>query len=262
MASKVRRSTQMRSKSEPGKGVRKTVKTQVAKRNITKGTTAKGTTTKGTTAEGNIIKGQAGKVRNVGKAVASPAVREGLDVSPVKAGFSAVLKGVLASVSEATRDGFVLSVVGDPKDGLDPALWGGEPSPAERREAALSNLRRQYESRRQVVESSLTRTEAAELLDVSEQAILDRLDAGDLIGLKKGREWRLPAWQFSPDSERGFVPGLAKLGEVFPGGVVSMTVWATSANVELDGATPAEELAAGHVDLVVHAARTGTAAAW
>ena len=113
-----------------------------------------------------------------------------------------------------------------------------------------------------MIEASLTRTETAELLDISEQAVLDRLEAGDLIGLKKGREWRLPAWQFNPDAERGFVPGLARLREVFPGGAVSLTEWAVAPNVELDGSTPADELAAGHVEDVVRVAHTGTAAAW
>jgi hypothetical protein len=195
---------------------------------------------------------------------ATPKIRKG-GVKPTvtnTSGFSVVLRDVLTSVPNSARDGFVRTVVGDPSDGLDTALWGPGPSPAERKEAALANLRLQYESRRQVVEASLTRTEAAELLDISQQAVLDRLEAGDLIGLKKGREWRLPAWQFSPDAERGFVPGLARLRKVFPGGAVSMTEWATSPNVELEGATPADELAAGHVDVVVHAASTGTAAAW
>lgn len=181
------------------------------------------------------------------------------------AGFSVVLKDVLAGVPDSAREGFVLTVVGEPgepSDSLDTALWGRGPSPAERREVALANLRRQYASRRSVVEASLTRAEAAELLDISEQAVLDRLEAGDLIGLKKGREWRLPVWQFRPDAERGFVPGLARLCAVFPGGAVSLTEWVTSPNVELEGATPADELAAGHVDAVVHAAATGSAAAW
>ncbi|GAF48819.1 helix-turn-helix domain-containing protein [Rhodococcus wratislaviensis] len=178
------------------------------------------------------------------------------------AGFSAVLEDALASVPDTERESFVLGVVGEDEDGLDRALWGPGPSPAERKAAALVNLRRQYQARRAVVEASLTRPEAAELLDVSEQAVLDRLKAGDLVGLKKGREWRLPSWQFSADSELGFVPGLARVSAVFAGGVVSLTEWALAPNSDLDGATPAEVLAAGHVDDVVRAARVGTAAAW
>ncbi|HEY5853166.1 MAG TPA: helix-turn-helix domain-containing protein [Aldersonia sp.] len=176
--------------------------------------------------------------------------------------FSAVLEDVLAAVPDSAREGFLTAVAGDPGAGLDPALCGPAPSPAERSEAAIENLRRQYDSRRRVIEVSLTRAQAAELLDISEQAVLARLGAGDLVGLKKGREWRLPAWQFNPDAERGFVPGLARLRVVFPGGGVTLTEWAIAPNVELDGATPADMLAAGCVDAVVHAARAATAVAW
>lgn len=113
-----------------------------------------------------------------------------------------------------------------------------------------------------MLDASLTRSEAADLLDVSEQAVLDRLEAGDLIGLKKGREWRLPSWQFSADAERGFVPGVRRLREAFPGGVVTLTEWVTRPHVDFGGSTPAAELAAGHVDQVITTARAGSLAAW
>lgn len=175
--------------------------------------------------------------------------------------FAKVLKDVLGTVSESDRDGFVTSVVGSEAE-LDTALWGREPSAAERRSAALENLRLEFEARRAVIEESLTRSEVSELLDISEQAVLDRLESGALIGLKKGREWRLPTWQFNPDAERGFVPGLAELQQVFPGGAVTLSNWVTAPSTDLDGATPAAELAAGHVDQVVLAAKSLTAAAW
>lgn len=173
-----------------------------------------------------------------------------------------VLEDVLATVPAAAREGFVRSIVDEARDDVDPALWGGTPDPVEHKQAALTNLRTQYETRRHLLAASLTRAEAAELLEVSEQAILDRLRTGDLIGLKKGREWRLPAWQFSPDTERGVLPGLAKLREAFPGGAVSMSTWANLPNPDLDGATPADQLAAGQIENVIHVARIGTAAAW
>lgn len=56
--------------------------------------------------------------------------------------------------------------------------------------------------------------------------------AGDLLGLKKGREWRLPAWQFSAEAAQGSVAGLAEVHRAFPGGVGSLTEWITTPNVE------------------------------
>lgn len=194
--------------------------------------------------------------------VASGRGQKHKDASSDDVEFAAVLEDVLATVPAAARDGFVRSIVDEPQDDLDPALWGGAPDPVKRKQVALANLRTQYESRRQVLGASLTRAEAAELLEVSEQAILDRLRAGDLIGLKKGREWRLPAWQFRPDTERGVLPGLAKLREAFPGGAVSMSAWASRPHTDLGGDTPADRLASGQVEDVIHIARIGTAAAW
>jgi hypothetical protein len=97
---------------------------------------------------------------------------------------------------------------------------------------------------------------------VSEQAILNRLDAGDLVGLKKGREWRLPLWQFNAQTTRGFLPGLAELQAAFTGGVVSLTEWATTENADLDRQTPARALAAGDPAKVITVALHATAAAW
>ena len=174
--------------------------------------------------------------------------------------FDEVLSEVLATVTERDRDAFITSVIGSETE-LDTALWGREPSAAERRTASLENLRLEFEARRTVLDESLTRAEVAELLDVSEQAVLDRLESGALIGLKKGREWRLPTWQFNPDAERGFVPGLAELQQVFPGGAVTLSSWVTAPSVDLDGTTPADALAAGHVDQVLLAARRLTGAA-
>jgi hypothetical protein len=92
--------------------------------------------------------------------------------------------------------------------------------------------------------------------------VLDRLKQRDLVGLKEGRDWRLPIWQFEPDAERGVVPEIRRLRKVFPGGVVSLTRWVTTANPEVDGRTPAEAMADGDVDRVVRVASNLTAAAW
>lgn len=168
---------------------------------------------------------------------------------------------VLRTAPASVQDDFVRAISGD-EDALDPALWGPAPSASEQSSAALEMLRREFAARRLVLEQSLTRSEAAELLEVSEQAVLDRLEAGDLLGMKQGRRWRLPAWQFDPDTERGFLPGLGRLSKVYPGGLVSLSQWATSQNADLDGATPASVLKAGDVDRVVALAPLGTSAAW
>lgn len=118
-----------------------------------------------------------------------------------------------------------------------------------------------FVARRDLLRVALSTSEVAELLGVSPQAVLDRLRDGDLVGLKDGREWRIPMWQVNASAERGFVPAIAGLRRLFPGGVVSLSRWATTPNVDLDGVAPADALAAGRVQEVIAVAATATAAA-
>lgn len=173
-----------------------------------------------------------------------------------------LLRGVLGRVPASAREEFASTVTSPSDGGLRESLWGTAPSRDRVDEAALWTLQEEYRARREVAARSLTRSQVAELLDVSEQAVTDRLEARELVGLKSGREWRLPVWQFSADAERGYLPGLARLRAVFPGGSVSLTEWATTPNTELEGATPADMLAAERVEEVVRAAAVGTSAAW
>lgn len=175
-----------------------------------------------------------------------------------------VVREVLSDVSAEARSTFVHAVGGsDPVDnGLDEALWGPAPSRSETRTAAVLNLQREFESRRRLLADSITRAQAAQLLSVSEQAISALISSGNLLAMKEGREHRLPVWQFSPDTLRGFLPGLGALAAVFPGGPTSMSEWAMRPNVELGGTTPAAALAEGRVDQVVEIARSSTATAW
>lgn len=174
--------------------------------------------------------------------------------------FSDALKQVVAESPADVRESF-LRAVASPADELDTELWGSSSALVDRQAAALENLRREFCSRQALLATALTRTEAAELLEVSPQAVLDRLRAGDLVGVRKGREWRLPTWQFDADLADGVVPGLRALSAVFSGGVVSLSAWVLTPNVDLDGAAPMVALARGRVADVVRAARSTTAAA-
>lgn len=175
--------------------------------------------------------------------------------------FALTLATVLDASSPGDRDAFVAGITGGDAD-LDDSLWGVVPTAEEGTAACLDNLRRGFAARRTVLAESLSRREAAALLEISEQAISDRLESGELIGLRQGRQWRLPGWQFAADAPRGFLPGLAELGRAFPGGPVTMTAWVARPHPDLAGATPAAMLAAGHVAEVVRLARALTAAAW
>lgn len=157
----------------------------------------------------------------------------------------------------------LLSVVqGDQVEVLDPALWGVEPSADDIRSAVVGELHEQFSARRALEGASVTRAEAADLLGKREQAVSDDLDAGRLVGFKRGRTWFLPAWQFDAGSERGILPGLSHLQRAFPGGVVALTRWVTSPSPDLDGKAPRDALARGAGDRVIAVAGQLTAAGW
>jgi hypothetical protein len=191
-----------------------------------------------------------------------------VSLAPSPDDIRSAVRTALDTVSPAVRAGFVAAVtdsdaaITEDTAALDETLWGPAPSTARTHTAALQTLKNEFVARRALLDTALNRTEVAELLGVSPQAVLDRLADGDLLGLKDGREWRIPIWQIHAGAERGFLPGLAALRRAFPGGLVALSHWATAPNADLDGSTPADALAAGRVDDVVAVAAAATAAAW
>lgn len=180
---------------------------------------------------------------------------------------SGVSTGVLATALEGVpsraREDFEHAIT-HPRAGvtMDPDLWGPEPPASKVRAAALETLKRQFITRRAVLDASLTRAEVASMLDVSEQAVTGLLARHELLGIKKGREWRIPAWQLSPESERGFLPALPDLAARFPGSRVALLTWAERPSPDLDDMTPAQALSTGQIEKVLRVAEHLTAAAW
>lgn len=69
-------------------------------------------------------------------------------------------------------------------------------------------------------------------------------------------------WQFHAGTERGFLPGLSELKRLFADGVVALSEWVTTSNVDLDGAIPNQQLAVDQTDDVIAVATAATSAAW
>lgn len=85
-----------------------------------------------------------------------------------------------------------------------------------------------------LVTTGLTASQAASRLGVSDARIRQRLGDGTLFGIREGRAWRLPLFQFTPVGE---LPGWSTVCAAIP---------ASIAPVELDG-----WLSAPHPDLGV-----------
>ena len=147
-------------------------------------------------------------------------------------------------------------------DPLDENLWGPAPTRAQDAAAQLTLLERRFADRRALADRSLTPTQVAATLGISAQAVTDLLERGELVGLKTGRRWLIPAWELDPDHAGGVVPGLAQLARAFPGGVVSLTRWVSRPSPDLDGRTPQQALAEGDVEAVVALAHELTSVGW
>jgi excisionase family DNA binding protein len=113
------------------------------------------------------------------------------------------------------------------------------------------------QARTRLLEDSLTREQAAELLGVRSQQVSKLLAARDLVALEVGRELRLPRWQFAPDTPKGRLEGIREVVNAYAGGVVTLSLWATRPNPALGRRTPSKALAEGDVEAVVAAATAG-----
>jgi hypothetical protein len=140
---------------------------------------------------------------------------------------------------------------------LDAALWGRSPAARAVRTAASDNLALGVARRGAVLATSVTRNDVARALGKSDQAVSAMLERGSLLGLKEGREWRIPAWQLEPDRPEGVLPGLREVARAYRDGVVSLAQWVERPNPVLEDATPRQMLARGAVDEVVAAAVAG-----
>lgn len=132
--------------------------------------------------------------------------------------------------------------------------WGPPISEAEAASLERKNLHLQVAQRRDQLTTSYTRAEAADMLGVSPQTVSEMVAKHRLIGIKDGREWRFPAWQFTPDSAEPVLPELGRLVREFPGGVVSLSRWMNRPNGSFDGRTPQQEMLhdSDHVFAVVN----------
>lgn len=142
-------------------------------------------------------------------------------------------------------------------DTLDTAIWGPPPSDGDVLAATARSHQRFAAARRQVLDGSLTRSEAALRLGVRPQQVSRLVGGGDLVALEEGRELRLPAWQFHPDAPKSRLDGIREVAGRYAGGVVTLSQWAVRPNPALNGRTPAEALVHGETRRVAAAAMAG-----
>jgi len=92
---------------------------------------------------------------------------------------------------------------------------------------------------RDVFADALDLKAAAEKLRVSPATVDEMVHRGELVAVRLGGAWLLPAWQFNAN---GVLPGVPRVLESWPGSTVSLSMWACTPSGELRGRTPAQAL--------------------
>jgi hypothetical protein len=147
----------------------------------------------------------------------------------------------------------------DPADNME-ATWGPDPSEAELTEARRAGDGAAQAALDTALTDALSRDAAAQRIGVSPQAVSDRVKAGKLVGLRRGREWRFPSWQFADD---GTLPGLDELIATWPSTPLALSTWAVTPSPDLEGRTPAQALGRrGGPERVRELAHAVSASAW
>jgi excisionase family DNA binding protein len=103
-----------------------------------------------------------------------------------------------------------------------------------------------------VLNQALNVHEAAKILGVPPVTVHGMACSGELVAVRVGGAWRLPAWQFDVD---GLLPGVAALLDCWPSSFVSLSMWACTPSAQLHGRTPAEALNDSDAIAVAIAAR-------
>ncbi|MBD2195253.1 MULTISPECIES: DUF2384 domain-containing protein [Calothrix] len=126
----------------------------------------------------------------------------------------------------------------------------------ERSRLELATLTRNFRWRQELLKSSLTAPQVADLLNTTRQTPHDRLKKNSLIAVQDNGVWKFPTWQFDPEGPDGVVTGLPDVLKALKVPAFSKISWLTRPNRGLNGLTPIEALKFGQINDVIAEART------
>jgi hypothetical protein len=117
-------------------------------------------------------------------------------------------------------------------------------------------MREQFEAiRNRILDEALPTRDVSRRLRITGEAIRKRLERKELFGLKVGRDYRFPEWQFDARSSSGVLPGLCDVLKAIGLAPIEIAGWFERRMTELDDRSPIEALRAGDIDAVVDAAK-------
>lgn len=120
----------------------------------------------------------------------------------------------------------------------------------------LAALTRNFKWRQELLKSSLTAPQVADLLNTTRQTPHDRLKKSSLIAVQDNGVWKFPTWQFDPEGPDGVIAGLPDVLKALNVPALSKISWLTRPNNALNGLTPIEALKFGQIDDVIAEAKT------
>jgi hypothetical protein len=145
------------------------------------------------------------------------------------------------------------------EDDLVTALTGQTYSNDEKIKLEMESLFQYFQKRKQLLETTLTAPQVAELLGTSRQTPHDRVSSQTLLAIRDNGKLCFPSWQFDPEGSDGVIEGLPAVLKALEISDYAKLNWLTRVNPYLDGQTPIQALKAGQKERVLaEASAVGT----
>lgn len=176
--------------------------------------------------------------------------------------FQALTPSEQKVVTQALEQVTTVEAVDPAADALANAITGKSFSRQERIQLEMETLSKHFQHRRQLLESSLTAVQVAQLLGTSRQTPHDRVSSQTLLAIRDNGKLCFPSWQFDPAGSDGVIEGLPTVLKALEISDYAKLNWLTRINPYLDGQTPIEALKAGQKERVLAEASAVGAGQW
>lgn len=165
-------------------------------------------------------------------------------------------------VTQALEQVTQLEAVDSAADALANAITEKSFSRQERIQLEMETLSKHFQHRRQLLESSLTAVQVAQLLGTSRQTPHDRVGSQTLLAIRDNGKLCFPSWQFDPSGSDSVIDGLPAVLKALEISDCAKLSWLTRVNPYLDDQTPIQVLKAGQKERVLVEAAAVGAGQW
>jgi hypothetical protein len=165
-------------------------------------------------------------------------------------------------VTQALEQVTKVETVASAADALANAITGKSFSRQERIQLEMETLSKHFQHRRQLLESSLSAVQVAQLLGTSRQTPHDRVSSQTLLAIRDNGKLCFPSWQFDPEGSDGVIDGFPAVLKALEISDYAKLNWLTRVNPYLDSQTPIQALKAGQKECVLTEASAVGAGQW